>query len=106
MMHEPTPRRHEPDLTSFCERLAERLSARGAAHPVAAAVALAARGAHGVDVGTFANDIGVAARALRQVEAGTVAFADLPDELACAYARIPSANLFLTADLDSRMGRA
>jgi hypothetical protein len=37
------------------------------------------------------------------VEAGNVAFVDLPDELACAFARIPSANLFSMADLESRM---
>jgi hypothetical protein len=40
-----------------------------------------------------------------QVEAGTVEFVDLPHELVWAFARIPSASLFLMADLESRMCR-
>ena len=96
------------DMTLFCERLAERLRSEGVSHPVAAAVALAARGHRGVDVEPFALDIGVDARLLRQIEAGTVAFADLPDEIAFAFALIPSASLFLMADLEREMavGRA
>ena len=88
------------DFTIFCERLAERLRSTGAAHPVAAAVALAARGHAARDIEQFAAAIGVAADELRQIEAGTVAFADLPDELAFAFADIPSASLLLMADLD------
>jgi hypothetical protein len=42
---------------------------------------------------------------LRDIEAGTVAFVDLPDELLHAFARIPSASLFLMADLESRLAR-
>jgi hypothetical protein len=102
-MTRPTSIRQGPDLTALCVRLAERLRSKGAAHPVAAAVALAARGAQGVDVEEFAAAAGCAADLLRAVEAGNVAFVDLPDELACAFARIPSANLFLMADLESRM---
>ena len=91
------------DFTIFCERLAERLRSGGASHPVAAAVALAARGQRGVDVDEFAAAIGVAADALRQIEAGNVAFADVPDELAFAFADIPSARLLLMADLEREM---
>ena len=91
------------DMTLFCERLAERLRSQGVSHPVAAAVALAARGHRGVDVEPFAAAIGLDAHQLRQIEAGTVAFADLPDEVALAFARIPSASLFLMADLDREM---
>jgi hypothetical protein len=93
------------DMTMLCERLAERLRSQGVTHPVAAAVALAARGHHGVDVEQFARDIGVDVHELCDVEAGTVEFVDLPDELAWAFARIPSASLFLMADLASRMAR-
>ena len=92
------------DVTLFCERLAERLRSKGVTHPVAAAVALAARGHRGVDVQPFADAIGLSTPLLRQVEAGAIAFADLPDEVALAFARIPSASLFLMADLDSEMG--
>ena len=88
------------DMTMVCERLAERLRSKGVTHPVAAAVALAARGHRGVDIEPFAADIGLDAHELRRIEAGDVAFADLPDELAFAFAAIPSASLFLVADLD------
>ena len=91
------------DITIFCERLAERLRSKGVAHPVAAAVALVARGHRGVDVQPFADAIGVDALELRQIEAGTVAFANLPDEVAIAFACIPSASLFLMADLERVM---
>ena len=92
------------DVTLFCERLAERLRSKGVAHPVAAAVALAARGHRGVDTDTFAVAIGIDADELRAIEAGTVAFADLPDELACAFAEVPTASLFLMADLEREIG--
>jgi hypothetical protein len=90
-------------VTPFCERLAERLRSNGAVHPVAAAVALVARGTRGIDVDEFAAELGVGASDLREIEAGTVAFVDLPDELASAFARIPSASLLLTADLEAQM---
>ena len=91
------------DMTIFCERLAERLRSKGVRHPVAAAVALVARGHRGVDVEPFAAAIGVDARQLRQIEAGSVAFADIPDEVAIAFACIPSANLFLITDFDAQI---
>ena len=91
------------DFTIFCERLAERLRSRGASHPVAAAVALAARGQRGVDVDEFAAALGIDGEQLRQIETGNVAFADVPDELAFAFADIPSARLLLMADLDREM---
>jgi hypothetical protein len=91
------------DATIFCERLAERLRSQGVAHPVAAAVALVARGHRGVDTEPFAAAIGLDARLVHEVEAGAVAFADLPDEIAMAFAEIPSASLFLMADFDRRL---
>ncbi|MEO5841605.1 MAG: hypothetical protein ABIQ73_01650 [Acidimicrobiales bacterium] len=90
------------DMTIYCERLAERLRSRGATHPVAAAVALVARGYRGVDTEPFAAAIGLDARSLRSVEAGAVAFADLPDAVAVAFAEVPSANLFIMADYERR----
>ena len=102
MTHETKPR-SGPDATMFCERLAERLRSQGVTHPVAAAVALTARGARGVDVDQFAEGVGIDAQQLSQAEAGNVAFVDLPEELACNFARIPAASLFHMADLESRM---
>ena len=103
MMHEMSHDDAGLDMTTFCERLAERLRSKGVPHPVAAAVALVARGHRGVDVEPFADAISVKANELRQVEAGEVAFADLPDEVAIAFAIIPSASLFLMADLERAM---
>jgi hypothetical protein len=103
MMREMNHDDVDVDMTILCERLAERLRSKGVTHPVTAAVALVARGHRGLDVEPFADAIGVDAHELCQVEAGSVAFVDLPDELAWAFARIPSANLFLMADLESRM---
>ena len=91
------------DMTIFCERLAQRLRSKGVTHPVTAAVALVARGHRGVDVEAFADAIGLDANELRQIEAGEVTFAELPDEVAIAFACIPSASLFLIADLERGM---
>lgn len=71
----------EVDVVAFVERLAERLRQDGALHPVAAAVALAARGRGRVEQGAFADAVGVDRRLLERAEAGEIAFADLPDEL-------------------------
>ena len=103
MMREMNHDDADVDMTIACERLAERLRSKGVAHPVAAAVALVARGHRGIDVEPFADAIGVDAHELRQIEAGTLAFADLPDEVAIAFASIPSASLFLMADLERAM---
>ena len=103
MMREMNHDDADVDMTIACERLAERLRSKGVTHPVAAAVALVARGQRGVDVEAFADAIGVDVRELRQVEAGQVAFADLPDEVAFAFAEIPSASLLLMADLEREM---
>ena len=104
MISEPQHDEDPLDMTIYCERLAERLRRKGVSHPVAAAVALAARGHRGVDTASFAAAIGMRAADLSAIEAGAVAFADLPDEVALAFAGIPSANLFLLADYDKTMG--
>ena len=91
------------EMTIVCARLAERLRSRGVSHPVAAAVALVARGHRGVDVEPFATSLGVDPEQLRRVEGGSVPFADLPHEVAIAFAGIPSASLFLMADLDAQL---
>ena len=103
MMREMNHDDPDVDMTIACERLAERLRSKGVTHPVAAAVALVARGHRGIDIQPFADVIGVDALELRQVEAGTVAFADPPDAVSIAFARIPSASLFLMADLERVM---
>jgi hypothetical protein len=71
----------EVDVVAFVERLAERLRQDGVAHPVAAAVALAARGRRRSDPDAFAGELGIEPGLVRRAEAGEVAFAELPDEL-------------------------
>lgn len=102
MTRQAKPERGGPDATRFCERLAERLRSQGVTHPVAAAVALTARGARGVDVDAFAEGVGVPRARLRAVEGGEVAFADVPDEVAIAFAYVPGASLFLMAGFESQ----
>ena len=94
-----------PDATLFCERLAERLRSQGVTHPVAAAVALTARGSRGVDVDAFAEGVGIHGAQLRSVEAGEIAFADVPDEVTIAFAGMPTASLFLIADFSAESPR-
>ena len=105
MTRETNSRRCGPDATLFCERLAERLRSKGVTHPVAAAVALTARGARGVAPDEFAVVVGVDPTRLRSVEAGEVAFADVPDEVAIAFATLPSASLFAMADLEADLAK-
>ena len=91
------------DIMTWCERLAERLRSRGFIHPVPAALALTARGYHGADTEQFAVHVGLDAHQLSQIERGEVAFAELPDAVAYAFARIPTASLLALADIDARV---
>ena len=79
------------DLTVLCERLARRLRSEGAAHPEVAAVALAVRGHHGLDRPDQAARLGDAE--LAAVEAGEVAWPDLPGPLADEARALPGLDL-------------
>jgi hypothetical protein len=81
MMGAVTGSRFEADVVAFVERLAERLQAGGAAHPVAAAVALAARGRTTLDRAGYAGLVGLSVATVEAMEEGRVAFGDLPDVL-------------------------
>jgi hypothetical protein len=70
-----------PDRTRLVERLAAQFAARGVAHPVAAAVAVACRGNSGLDVDDFARERALEVAVVRACEAGAVAFGDLPASL-------------------------
>ncbi len=89
------------DVVLFCERLAERLQRAGYAHPVAAAVAQAARGHHGMDIEAFAAHLGLPPVDVRAAERGEVAFADLPDAVTSAFG---AGELLSLAELDGRAG--
>jgi hypothetical protein len=88
------------DLTRVCERLAHQLHRGGATHPVAAAVALAARGHLGLDIAEFAAAADLPIDTVRRAEAGDIAWEDLPDILGSLVESIPSVDLLALADLD------
>ena len=89
------------DLTRVCERIADRLHRSGAIHPVAAAVALAARGHCGIGVDEFARTVGLSVDTVRSAEAGDIAWEELPDVLGSLVESIPSVDLLTLADLDA-----
>jgi len=79
------------DLTALCERLARRLHADGAIHPETAAVALAVRGNDGLDRAEAAERLGISDEHLAAIEAGAVAWHELPRPLvdeACCLPRL------------------
>jgi len=69
------------DATAMCELLGRRLAVRGAPHPIAGAVALAARGHLGLDQKGFADLIGLGVTEISEAETGMVPFGRLPCEL-------------------------
>jgi len=87
------------DRTGLTEHLARRLRAEGASHPVAGAVALAARGSRQLTVSEFSTEFGVAVDAVRAAEAGQTAFAELPAEVG-AVAESTGVDLLSLADLE------
>ena len=89
------------DLTRVCERLARQLHRHGATHPVAAAVALAARGHLGLDVDEFADVVDLTVATVARAEAGDIAWEDLPDTLGSLVESMPSVDLLALADLDA-----
>ena len=77
-----TPSPWSTDLTALCERLARRLRSEGAAHPEAAAVALAVRGSYGIDSATFAHRLGIGIAELEIIESGWRRWDEVPLVLA------------------------
>lgn len=87
------------DATAACERLARRLERSGAVHPVAGAMALAARGHIGVARQEFADLVGLDVAYLGAVEDGRVPFGRLPTEIDWVLAEIDGLDLLALADL-------
>ena len=90
----------DTDQTLLCERLAERLRHRGSAHPVAAAVALAVRGAQGLDPATFAARTGLDPDELRRIDDGQVPLDQLPPSILLAARHAVGLDLDHLAALD------
>ena len=89
------------DITATVQMVAARLLQRGAAHPVAAALAIAARGQDGTTVDEFAAAYGLHSSTVRSLEAGDVALEDLPDLIADVLDRTGRVDLLAMADLDT-----
>lgn len=86
------------DATAMCEHLALRLQRAGAPHPVAGAVALAARGHLGVTMHEFAEMVGLGVADLGAIEGGSVPFGCLPRELGAVLDDIEGLDLLALAD--------
>jgi len=93
---------YQTDVTTLTERIAVQLAAEGLQHPVAAAVAIALRGASGLAPVGFAAEVGLTEAELQNIEAGQVSLPDLPASLG---ARMLNARLepLSLADLDQRL---
>ena len=93
------------DLTRVCERLAQRFAIDGAAHPVAAAVVVAARGHRAQTPEEFATEHQLPLEALSRAEAGETPWEDLPEIIAELLDDMPSIDLLALADLESQLRR-
>jgi len=87
------------DATAMCELLALRLDEQGARHPVAGAVALAARGHLGLAQREFAQFVGLDSADVQSSEKGEVPFGELPRELGSVLAQIEGLDLLALADM-------
>lgn len=88
------------DPTLTIERLARRLRSGGADHPVAGAVALAARGATKLPLGDFARSVDLLPDVVVNAERGAVSLGDLPSEIG-ALAFAAGADLLSLTDLET-----
>ena len=88
------------DPTVVIERMARRLRADGAAHPVAAAVSVAARGHACLALHEFADEVELSPEIVRSAELGSVAFGELPAAIG-AQAGETGADMLALADLEA-----
>jgi hypothetical protein len=88
------------DPTNVIERMASGLRSAGAAHPVAGAVALAARGHARLDQRDFAASVGESVDHVHSTEVGEIAFGDLPLHVGNTAAAL-GIDLLALADLEN-----
>ncbi len=88
------------DPTNVIERMASGLRSAGAAHPVAGAVALAARGHARLDQREFAASVGQSVDHIQSTEIGEIAFGDLPPHVGNTAAAL-GVDLLALADLEN-----
>ncbi|GJM36789.1 MAG: hypothetical protein DHS20C19_01560 [Acidimicrobiales bacterium] len=92
------------DPTRTIERMASRLRSEGVEHPVAGAVALAARGHARMAPEAFADVAVLPIEVVQSAEAGSVAFGALPVAIGL-YAGATGADLMVLADLEAEWRR-
>ncbi len=93
------------DPTVVIERMARRLRADGAEHPVAAAVSVAARGHACLGLHEFADAVELPAELVRSAELGSVAFGELPAAIGAQVGET-GADLLALADLEAEWRNA
>ena len=98
-------REPESDLTLLCLRLAEGFRLDEYEHPVAAAVAVAARGITGLGQMKFAERFGRSEADVDAAETGAVAFIDLSAEVGDLLEASQRFDLLQLADLDRAFRR-
>ncbi len=89
------------DRTALTEHLARRLRADGALHPVAGAVAIAARGSRRLAIADFAANLDLPVEQVTAAEAGQTKFAAIPAPVG-AIAASTGIDLLSLADLERR----
>lgn len=87
------------DPTAVIERMAGRLRAAGAPHPVSGAAAVAARGHARMGQDEFAQQEGLSVSIVERAERGDTAFGQLPGIIASGVAAT-GADLLALADLE------
>ncbi|MDW3217119.1 MAG: hypothetical protein R8F63_00790 [Acidimicrobiales bacterium] len=88
------------DPTVVIERMARRLRSDGVAHPVAAAMSVAARGHARLAVDEFAAAVSLPVAVVRSAERGVVAFGELPPAIGLQVGET-GADLLALADLEA-----
>ena len=89
------------DITPLCERIANRKARAGATHPVAAALAYCARAHTRMSPAAFAATVGLRQADVEALEAGDVAWEDVPDRVS-EIAAAPGVNFLALADLNDQ----
>ena len=88
------------DPTVVIERMAKRLRSEGATHPVAGAVAVAARGRARLDQAAFAESAELPVDLVRSAEQGELALGQLPSRIGTVISAT-GADLLALADLEA-----
>ncbi len=89
------------DPTVTTKRIAHRLRSEDVANPVAAAVAVAARGSTRLRAAEFSELAGLSVRDVERAERGAVAFGALPEKIGL-LAQAAGLDLLSLADLERR----